>query len=47
MGYCANGSGNIEFINPLNNDKQKRIEKILDYDGFEFEFYGSRRSGEI
>ena len=43
MGYYANGSGNIEFINPLNNDKQKRIEKILDYAGFEFVFYGSRK----
>ena len=43
MGYYANGSGNIEFINPLNNDKQKRIAEIREYNYFDFIFYGSRK----
>ena len=47
MGYYANGGGNIEFINTLCDDKQKRIEEILEYDGFEFEFYGSRKQNNI
>lgn len=41
MGYYAHGTGNIEFRNPLNDEKRRMVEEILSSEYFEIDFYGS------